>query len=113
MSGVEIWHNPRCSKSRAALDWLRARGIEPRVRLYLSDPPAEADLRAMLAALRLPAAALLRKDGAALGTLPDGEIIAAMAGTPALIERPVVRFGARAVIARPTETLSGLFDDRA
>lgn len=106
---VEIWHNPRCGKSRTALAWLTARGIEPKLRLYLQDPPDSDELRDMLAALSLPAAALLRKDAAALAGLSEAEILAALAADPAKIERPVVRRGLRAVIARPTETLDALF----
>lgn len=105
---VTIWHNPRCSKSRAALALLESRGLSPDVRLYLLDPPSAAEIADMLAALRLPAAALLRKDGAALKALPDGAIIAAMAETPTLIERPVIRVGDMAVIGRPTEAIETL-----
>ena len=105
---VTVWHNPRCSKSRAALAYLEERGITPDVRLYLKDAPDAADLRDMLAALGLPAAALLRKDGAALKGRSDDEIIAAMVAEPALIERPVIRLGDKAVIGRPTEAIDGL-----
>ena len=106
---VEIWHNPRCSKSRQALAWLADRGITPEVRLYLLDTPSADEIRAMLAALDLPAADLLRKDGAALKALPDAAIIAAMAADSSLIERPLIRCGARAVIGRPTEAIDALF----
>ena len=41
---VEIYHNPRCSKSRATLELLRARGIEPVVIEYLKTPLTKADL---------------------------------------------------------------------
>ena len=41
---MEIWHNPRCSKSRAALALLTDRGVEPTVRRYLDDPPTRAEL---------------------------------------------------------------------
>ena len=102
---VELWHNPRCSKSRAALDYLTARGITPEVRLYLKDGPTQEDLRAMLRALGLPAAALLRKEGAALKGEAENVIVAAMAADPALIERPVIRNGAKLFIGRPTEAI--------
>lgn len=105
---VEIWHNPRCSKSRAALAHLQEKGIEPAVRLYLKDAPCEAELRSMLAALGLPAAALLRPEGAALKGQSEAEILAAMVADPALIERPVIRNGARAVIGRPTEAIDAI-----
>ncbi len=110
VSSIEIWHNPRCSKSRAALAQIEARGIVPQVRLYLTDPPDEPALRAMLAALGLPAAALLRPEGKALKHRPETEIIAALLADPKLIERPVVRRGARAVIGRPAEAVAALLD---
>ena len=107
---VDIWHNPRCSKSRLALAWLQDRGIEPEVRLYLKNAPTEADLRSMMAALGRPAADMLRaKEGAALKSESEDAILSAMASDPALIERPVIRKGNRAVIARPTEALESLF----
>jgi len=108
---VEIWHNSRCSKSREALTALQARGLRPQVRLYLADPPDTAAITAMLAALNLPAAALLRpREGASLKDSPETSIIAAMAADPALIERPVVRHGSHAVIARPATEIARLFD---
>lgn len=105
---VELWHNPRCSKSRAALAHLQAKGIEPEVRLYLKDAPSLEDLRAMLTALGLPAATLLRPEGAALKGQDESTILAAMVEDPSLIERPVIRNGARAVIGRPTEAIDGI-----
>lgn len=112
MAVTEIWHNPRCSKSRAALKLLEERGLAPRVRDYLSDPPEAAELQAMLAALGLPAVALLRPEGKPLKDRPEDEIVAAMASDPKLIERPVVRLGDRAVIARPPEAVAHLLDAR-
>ncbi len=103
VSEVDIWHNPRCSKSRAALALIEAHGLTPRPRLYLTDPPDADALRAMLAALGLPAAALLRPEGKALADQPEDRIIAALAADPRLIERPLLRWGNRAVIARPPE----------
>ena len=105
---VTLWHNPRCSKSRAALLYLQDRGLTVDIRLYLKDPPDAAAIAGMLAALGLPASKLLRKEGAALAGLPEAQIIAAMVQTPALIERPVIRIGARAVIGRPTEAIETL-----
>jgi len=105
---VEIWHNPRCSKSRAALAYLEAKGVTPEVRLYLKDGPSQEELRAMLMALGLPASALLRKEGAALKGEAENVIVAAMAVDPALIERPVIRNGSRAVIGRPAEAIDAI-----
>lgn len=106
---VTVWHNPGCSKSRAALANLQARDTTPAVRLYLTDAPTAPELREMLTALGLPAATLLRKDAAALKAAPEDDIIAALVATPAWIERPLIRRGHRAVIGRTTEALDSLF----
>lgn len=105
-----LFHNPRCSKSRGALELLQERGIEPEVLRYLETPPGEDELRALVRMLGIPARELLRKgedeyrelglDDPALG---EDEIIAAMARHPKLIERPVFVHGGRAVIGRPPE----------
>lgn len=105
-----LWHNPRCSKSRAARVLLGERGIEPAIRDYLHNPPSVDELRTLLVALRLPARQLLRTaepafaelglDGAGLD---EATLLAAMATHPQLIERPVFVAGGRAVIARPPE----------
>lgn len=107
---LTIYHNPRCSKSRQALELLEARGQRPAVVRYLETPPDAAALRALLQALGLPARALLRTGeeeyqslGLADPALDEATLIAAMAAHPRLIERPVVVNGTRAVIGRPPE----------
>lgn len=117
MNGARLYHNPRCSKSRSALELLRARGIEPDLVPYLETPPSPAELHALLTALRLPARALLRTgedEYAALGladeTLPEATLIQAMSTHPRLIERPVFVRGGRAVIGRPPERVLELLD---
>lgn len=117
MSGITIWHNPRCSKSRQALALLRERGVNPAVVEYLKQPPSADDIREVLNKLGLSARDLLRKRETAAaadaGLTPDSgdaAIIAAMAAHPILIERPVVIRGGRAVIGRPTEAVASLLD---
>lgn len=117
MSTPVLWHNPRCSKSRSALELLLARGIEPEIRAYLDAPPDAGELRDLLAALDLPARALLRAGeeayktlGLADETLGEDTLIAAMAAHPRLIERPLLVVGARAVIGRPPENVLALLD---
>jgi arsenate reductase len=109
---ITILHNPRCSKSRATLALLRDRGLEPDIRLYLEDPPDAGELRSILDRLGIPARALLRKGeseyrelGLADESLSEDRLIAAMAATPRLIERPIVLSGDRAAIGRPPESV--------
>ena len=110
-----LYHNTRCSKSRAALELLRDRGIEPALAYYLETPPDAAQLHDLLRKLGLPARALLRTgepEYAALGLADpakdDAQLVAAMAAHPRLIERPVFVLGDRAVIGRPPERVLAL-----
>lgn len=104
-----IYHNPRCSKSRSALELLRDRGIEPRVVEYLKTPPSRDELRALVQKLGIPAEQLVREGEDAFKarfagrTLSEAQWIDALAANPTLIERPVIVRGARAVIGRPPE----------
>lgn len=109
---ITIFHNPRCSKSRATLALLQERGVEPELRLYLEDPPDAAELRSILDRLGMTARELMRKgeaeyreQGLADKGLSEEQLIAAMAATPRLIERPIVLAGQRAAIGRPPESV--------
>lgn len=110
MTQARLYHNPRCSKSRGALELLEARGVSVEVVRYLETPPREDELRALLAALGIPARQLLRtgeQEYQALGlanpSLDENALIAAMAAHPRLIERPILVKDGRAVIGRPPE----------
>lgn len=107
---VTIYHHPRCSKSRGALELLRAHGFEPTVVPYLDTPPDAATLDRLLALLGLEPRALLRSGEDEYKTLnladpalSREQLIAAMVAHPRLIERPIVVRGGRAVIGRPPE----------
>lgn len=109
---VTIYHNPRCTKSRATLDLLKARGIEPCVVEYLKTPPTAAALARILDLLAVEPRALMRRhepEYAAANlddpTLSRAELIAAMAQNPRLIERPIVLANGKAAIGRPPENV--------
>ena len=112
---VTIYHNPRCSKSRETLALLRARGIEPTIVEYLHAPPTAELLRTLLAKLRLRARQLVRDKEVAWaecgleGVDDEARIIAALIAHPALLERPIVVRGTRAVIGRPPSNIEQLF----
>ncbi|MGO1542489.1 MAG: arsenate reductase (glutaredoxin) [Luteimonas sp.] len=116
-AGYVLYHNPRCSKSRGALELLHERGIEPQVVRYLETPLDAAALRGLVQRLGIAPRELLRKgedEYASLGladpTLGDADLIAAMAAHPRLVERPILVRGDRAVIGRPPETVLDLVD---
>ena len=109
---LTIYHNPRCSKSRATLQLLQDRGLSPKVVEYLKTPPTQAELTAIAKALAVPARDLLRKGEAPykeLGLddpgLGDAKAVAAMAAHPILLERPIVVKNGKAAIGRPPEAV--------
>lgn len=117
-ASITLLHNPRCSKSRAALALLHEHGVEPQVVEYLREPLTAAQIRQLLGQLGLSARALLRRGEAVYKTLgladPDlseDALIDAMAANPILIERPVAVRGQRAVIGRPPEQVLQLLED--
>ena len=109
---VTIYHNPACSKSRVTLALLRERGIEPVTRLYLHEPLTVAELEDILAKLGKKPREILRTSedvyktlGLADMALTDQQLLQTMTANPALIERPIVVVGERAVLGRPPESV--------
>ena len=107
-----IYHNPKCSKSRATLALLRARGIEPEIVEYLVNPPDARTLAEILRRLGRGPRDLLRRREAAYRErnladpgLDDRALIDAMVADPILIERPIVLHGGRARVGRPPESV--------
>jgi arsenate reductase len=111
-----IFHNPRCSKSRATLGLLEEHGVSPTVVEYLKTPPSAAQLRSLLDKLGLAARDLIRtgepewKASGKTLDAPERELVELMATHPILIERPIVVVGDRARIGRPPERVLELFE---
>jgi arsenate reductase (glutaredoxin) len=114
MSRWTLYHNPRCSKSRAALELLEKHGIAPQVIDYLKTPPSAAELRSIVRMLGIPPEQLIRRGEDVFKTqyagkqLSDDQWIEAMAANPILIERPIVIRDQRAVLGRPAENVAKL-----
>ena len=107
---VEIYHNPRCSKSRQTLQLLQERGIDPDVVEYLKTPPNKATLERILDMLGLEPRELMRKKEKEYkslqlddANLTRDQLIEAMIANPKLIERPIVMQNGKAAIGRPPE----------
>lgn len=113
---MEIWHNPRCSKSRESKALLDEAGAQAAVRRYLDDPPTADELRSVLDKLGMAPWELVRfgeQDARDLHLKDrpreDPEAwIAILALHPRLIERPIVISNDRAVIGRPPSTVLSL-----
>ena len=109
---VTIWHNPRCSKSRATLAILEDKGISFTVLSYLETSPSAAEIDKVLASLNLEPRDLMRKgegpykeNGLDNPDLSRDQLIEAMIKDPILIERPIVIKGEKAAIGRPPESV--------
>ncbi len=118
---VTLYHNPRCSKSRAALALLEAQGIAPKIILYLEQPPAATTLKHLLHLLGKTPRELMRHGEAIYRelnlddpALTETQLIEAMTMHPTLIERPiaVVEDGGetRAIIGRPPEAILDILE---
>lgn len=111
-SDILIWHNPHCSKSRATLELLRARGIEPAIVNYQKNPPSTSQIADALELLGAQPREFMRKGEAVYSELgledpkfTREQLIDAMATHPILIERPVVFANGKAAIGRPPENV--------
>jgi len=111
-ANVTIYHNPRCSKSRATLELLNEKGIEANVVKYLETPPDRETLVNILDMLGLEPRDLMRKgekeyknNNLADETLSRDALIDAMLKYPKLIERPIVVKDGKAAIGRPIENV--------
>jgi arsenate reductase len=106
-----IFHNPRCSKSRATLALLEDQGIAPTVIEYLKTPLTASAIRSLLTKLNMEPWELARtgettyQELFADKTPTSAKLIAAMAAHPELIERPIVVVGDQAALGRPPENV--------
>lgn len=115
---MEIWHNPRCSKSRATLALLEGAGVAADVRRYLDEPPSPDELRRALDLLGMQPWDLVRTGEDAYRELgmadwerTDAAVetwVRALVDHPRLIQRPVVIDGERAALGRPPEAVHDL-----
>jgi arsenate reductase len=114
---ITIYHNSRCSKSRATLKLIEDRGIEPHVVAYLQSPPSAQRIEDLARMLDVPVADLLRRNedefrnAVNLPSLDDDAALAGwIAANPKVLQRPIVvddEKGA-AIIGRPPENVLSL-----
>jgi arsenate reductase len=108
---MKIYHNPRCSKSRSALQLLEEKGVDVEVVKYLDNTPNKEELKDLLKKLGMKAEQIVRKGEADYKenfkgkTLSDDEWISAFIEYPKLIERPIFVKGDKAVVGRPPENV--------
>ncbi|MDH5609027.1 MAG: arsenate reductase (glutaredoxin) [Cyclobacteriaceae bacterium] len=106
---IQIYHNPRCGKSRDTLKILHERGEDVTIVEYLKESPDAARIKELIRMLAISAHELVRKNETVYKelykgkTLTEDEWVQAMVEHPILIERPIVVKGKRATLGRPPE----------
>ena len=109
---ITLYHNPRCSKSRQALELLKQNGVDANIVEYLQTPPTHQQLDSILRGLAVSPRELIRKGQAEYKELNLGneelsrdQLIDAMIKNPILIERPILVAGDEIAIGRPPENI--------
>ena len=116
MQEITIWHNPKCSKSREAMEILKKKKCDAEVVKYLEESPDKERIKTILKMLGIAPRDLMRtkediyKELNLKDELDDEALIEAMAKYPKLIERPIIIKGDKAIIGRPTEKIAGFLD---
>lgn len=112
MKKATIYHNPKCSKSRAALEMLKEQGIAPEIILYLENPPSAETIKKLLTEMKMSARDLLRTNETPYKTyhlenkdLSDDHLIEYMVQAPILMNRPIVVTEKGARLGRPLESI--------
>ena len=114
-SKITIYHNPKCSKSRKALEIIKSKNIEPTIILYLVNKLSKAEIKNLLTKLGLSIRDILRtgeneykKNNLKNENLSDNKLIEFLIKFPKLLQRPIVVKNSKAVIGRPPENILNL-----
>ena len=112
---VIIYHNPKCSKSRKALDIIKSKNFEPTIILYLVNKLSKAEVKKLLSKLGLSIRDILRtgedeykNNNLKNENLTDDKLIDFLIKFPKLLQRPIVVKDNKAVVGRPTENILNL-----
>lgn len=110
----KIYHNPRCKKSRAGLQYLQEKGIDPEIVEYIKNPISEEELKDVLVRLNKKPIEIIRTQEAIFKSdfkgkdFTDDEWVKILVENPKLISRPIVVKGPKAVIGDPAEEIDVL-----
>ena len=118
MPAVTLYHNPRCSKSRAVLALLEENEISPDIVYYLDNPPDIKELKSLLRKLEMNVRDILRRSepeyetlGLDDDSLSEEIVLDLLVKHPKLLQRPIVVAGSRAIIGRPPENVLPFIED--
>lgn len=111
MDEVTIYHNPKCSKSRKALELLQSKGLVPEVIEYLKNPLMLEQLIQLRSHFNMED--FVRTDEPiykelCLDLSHEKDVLNAIIKAPILMQRPIVIYKDKAIIARPPERVLDL-----
>ena len=112
---ITIYHNPKCNKSRKALEIIKSKNIEPTIILYLTNKLSKTEVENLLSKLGLSIREILRTEedeyknnNLKKENLTDDKLIDFLIKFPKLLQRPIVIKNSKAVIGRPPENILNL-----
>jgi arsenate reductase len=111
MIDIIIYHNGECSKCRGALEILQEKSIPHTVRWYLADPLSKLEITELLHKLGIRPSELVRRseqlyqENYSHKDLSEEEWLDVLVKYPVLIQRPIVEWDDKAIIARPPEKI--------
>lgn len=118
MADVTIYHHPRCSTSKAAVEVADSTGVDTEIVQYLKAPLDEAALRTLIDQLEDPATDLVRRDpyfkeiGLTDADVAEvDQIVAVLVEHPRLMQRPILVKGGKAIIGRPKDRVPAFLAD--
>jgi arsenate reductase len=112
---VTVYEKPTCTTCKSLRGLLEEEGIPFERVNYMIEPLLEPILRDLLRKARLrPRDVLRAREARDAGITPDDgrtddDIIRMIVDDPALLQRPIVERGDRAVLARPIDKVKELF----
>jgi len=113
---IQIYHNPRCGKSRNCLAFIDQSKQQYEIIPYLTESPSFEELKALLQKLDLQPIELVRTkekiwiENYKGKTMSNDEVIQSMADHPILIERPIVIKDGKAIIGRDLDRVASFLD---
>ena len=113
---LKIYHNPRCRKSREALEFLKNKKLDYKIHYYLENHLTSNELESIIKKIKLKPSDIVRKNEKDWKAIPnrsdltENEILKILALNPKLIERPIVTSDKLGVLARPLENLYQFLD---
>lgn len=111
---MEIYHNPRCSQSRAGLQYLEENGYQVEVKNYMKDGITEQEIRSIMVKTGMSAFELVRKNDILYKEkykdqkMNENQWVTILSENPRLLRRPIVISGKEAVLAQPPEKIEKL-----